>query len=388
MKQPVRILLPFLVLAGGVLAAVLIARAKPEVEKVSSTSPPPLVETVSAERTAARLDVTSQGTVMPHTETTLVAQVAGRVEWVSPSFAEGGFFGRGDLLLRLERADYELALSQAEAMVAQAASRLELATAEAEVAREEWRELGNGEANALVLRKPQLAEARAALAAAEANLEKAQLDLRRTRITAPFTGRVAGRQVDLGQFVAPGTPLAAIFGTEVAEVRLPVSQSDLEFLDISLGAATGDDGPAVRLKANLAGEAAEWPARVVRTGGAIDARTRMIDLIAQVDDPFRRRAGGEGDPALPMGLFVGAEIAGRAADGVFLLPRAALREGERMMVVEGGDTLAFRQVEVARTQGETVIVESGLEDGDAVVVSPLVTAVDGMKVRIEGEASS
>ncbi|MEM7049359.1 MAG: efflux RND transporter periplasmic adaptor subunit [Acidobacteriota bacterium] len=382
MNRRLRVLLPLLILLLGGIAATVIARSKPQVERVESAVPPPLVRTATAEPLAARLDVSSQGTVAPRTETVLIAQVAGRIEWVSPAFADGGFFSRGQTLLRLEASDYELAVAQAEAAVAQAASRLELETAEAEVARQEWEELGSGEANALVLRQPQLAEARANVEAAKASLSKARLDLERTRISAPFTGRLRSKQADLGQFVAPGTPLASAFGTDYAEIRLPVSQQELGFLDLPLGEPSGEAGPEVTLRGQFGGQIATWPARVVRTAGSVDQRSRMLDLIARVDDPFRRRPGASGPP-LPMGLFVDAEIAGREVEEVFVLPRGALREGQQVLVLDQDQRLRFRTVEVLRTKGEEVFVSGGLEAGEEICVSPIVAVVDGMEVRTD-----
>lgn len=395
-----RTLIALAVLAGGLLIAFALIRLRPEVERQEVVTQPPLVRVVTAERTDHRLDVGSQGTVQPRTESSLVAQVAGRIERVSPAFAAGGFFDRGELLVEIDASDYRLALQEARAAVAQAGVRLELEQAQAEIARREWEELGRGEAGALVRREPQLAEARAAVAAAEAAVERARLDLARTRVTAPFAGRVRSTAADVGQYVAPGTPLAAVYATDVAEVRLPVAQRELGYLEVDLGepgagaaangSAPGGEGvPAVRLTGAVGGRRHAWQGRIVRTAGSIDPRTRMLDLFARIDDPFGRRdaAGGsdgtgrDGTAPLPMGLFVDATIAGRMAEGVVLLPRAAVRDGDRVLVVDGDDRLHFRDVEILRTEGDTAVITAGLEDGERVNVSPLATVADGMKVR-------
>jgi RND family efflux transporter MFP subunit len=321
--------------------------------------------------------VVAQGTVAPRTEATLVARVGGRIDRVAREYAEGAFFSRGQTLLWIEDADYRLAVAQAEAAVAQARVGLESEQAEAELARREWTELGEGEASPLTRREPQLAEARARLAAAEAALEQARLNLARTRVEAPYDGRMRSKQADVGQFVGPGTPLAAVYSTATAEIRVPVAREELAFLDLDLGRGDyGSDGPEVLLTGDGRGS---WRGRVVRADGGFDPRTRMLGLYVEVADPFNRKRGG-GGPILPMGLFVEAEIEGRIAEGVALLPRAALREGDRVLVAAAG-RLSYRQIDVVRLQQDTLVVGGGLEAGELVCVSNLEVVVDGMRVR-------
>lgn len=377
-----KIVIPVLVVVGGILAAVFVARSKPEVEREETSTPPPLVRVLEARVQDVPLDVRSQGTVRPHTESTLVAQVGGRIESVSPHFAEGGFFRKGEVLVRIDPQDYRLALSQAESQVAQARTRLELERAEADIAAEEWEELGDGEPSDLTLRKPQLAEARAALEAAQANVEQAKINLRRTAIEAPYAGRVRAKRADVGQSVSPGTPVADVFAIDFAEVRLPVPKDQLAFLELDLGSS--EPGPPVRLFAEVGGAPQRWDARVVRTGGEIDAQSRMLPVFARVDDPFGRLGRGDAEsdePVLPMGLFVEAEIRGKTAERAVLLPRSALREAGRVFVVDDEDRLRFRPVDVLRAQGDLAVIGKGLAEGDRIVVSRMETPVDGMEVR-------
>lgn len=378
----------------GALAAFLAVRFQPEPERQEPVVEPPVVETIVAARQPVDLDVRSQGTVEPRTESQLVAQVGGRIVATDESFADGGFFREGEVLVAIDPSDYELGLADARSAVAQAETLLAREEAETAVARQEWQELGRGEPTPLVLRQPQLAEARARVAAAQAAVERARLDLARTRVTAPFAGRVRETQADVGQTVAPGTPLATVYATDSVEVRLPVAKDQLAFLDVSLGAGDGGagigPGPPVTLRAELAGAPRSWRGRVVRTAGTIDPRTRMLDLYARVDDPFGRN--GAGGAPLPIGLFVEAEIEGKTVPGAFVLPRAALRtarpgRGEEVLVVDAGGRARFRPVEVLRTRGEEVVISAGLDDGDRVIVSPLDDAVDGMRVRLAGEAA-
>jgi len=380
------------VLVVGGLTAFLFVELRPEAERRERETPPPIVRTVVVQPQAVDLDVRSQGTVRPRTQSQLVAQVAGRIVATAESFADGGFFDAGQMLVRIDPSDYRLAIEGGQAALAQARTRLEREQAEAEVARQEWEELGTGEPSSLVLRRPQLAEARAAVEAAEAQVERARLDLARTTVEAPFAGRVREKRVDVGQYVSPGTPLATVYATDAAEVRLPVEKRQLAFLDVGLGyeAAQGI-GPPVELSGELGGRTRTWRGRIVRTAGEIDPQTRMLDLFARVDDPFNRNGSPQASP-LPVGLFVEARIAGRTLEGAFVVPRAALRpaargRGDEVLAVDGEGRVRFRTVEVVRTVGDDAVVAAGLDAGDRVIVSRLEEAVDGMRVRVtEGAA--
>lgn len=371
------IVFPVLVLGLGLLIAVAIVKSRPEPDRQPAEAPDPVVRVIEARSESVALHVSSQGTVRPRTESQLVAQVAGEVIEIGPAFAEGGFFDKGDLLVRIDSRDFQLAVSRADAQLAQAELRLQQELAQAEVAREEWQTLGQGSPSALTLREPQVADARASVKAAEASLELARLNLARTEIRAPYTGRVRSKQADLGQFVRVGSVLATLFSIDRAEVRLPVPQDQLAFLDVSLD---GSDnlGSTVHLTANLGGEPAHWQGRVVRTAGELDPRSRMFNLIAQVDDPYGRRSD---TAVLPVGLFVDARIEGRSVDGVVTLPRTALRDGSRVLVLEEGHRLRFRDVEILRIEGNEVLLTDGVADGELVCVSQLDAVVDGMRVE-------
>jgi RND family efflux transporter MFP subunit len=367
---------PILILAAGLIAAMAIIKAKPEPERQVAEAPDPVVRVVETRTGTVIMTVESQGTVSPRTESQLVAQVAGEIVEVGPSFAEGGFFERGDLLLRIDPRDFELAVSRAEAQLAQATVRLAQEQAQGEVALEEWESLGEGDPSALTLREPQLAEARATVKSAESTLEQARLNLERTAIRARYAGRVRTKNADLGQFVRDGFVLGSLFSVDRAEIRLPVPQDQLAYLDISLDGSASVSNE-VTLSANLGGEPTQWQGKIVRTAGELDARSRMFSLIAQVDDPYGRRSGAT---VLPVGLFVDARIKGRSIDNVASLPRNALREGGRVLVLEEENRLRFRTVEVFRVQGETVLISAGLEDGDLVCISQLDAVIDGMRV--------
>lgn len=388
LRTLLKVLLPLLVLAGAAYGVKLLVDSRVEPEKRSDPAPALLVRAVTAGTRPVAFHVRSQGTVEAATESRLLPRVSGAIEWVSPSFVTGGFFERGEVLVRLDARDHELAVVRAEAAVARADLAVAREEREAEVARDEWALLGEGEPGPLVLRIPQLADTRAAAAAARAELEQARLDLARTEVRAPYDGRVRTRSADLGQVVGPTTELATLYAIDRVEVRLPVPDDEFAFLDVPLGLrdGTADDADAtpVVLSARFAGRTWEWTGRVARLEGEIDRRTRMVHLVARVDDPYGR---GEvpGRPPLAVGLFVEATITGRSAEDVVVLPRAALRPGGRVFVVEDG-RLRFREVDVLRTEAERVVLASGVTAGERVCTSILETPVDGMEVRVEGDA--
>jgi len=385
--KTLKIVLPLAVIAvaGAVAAWMILSRSEPEA-RVPEV-PVPLVRAIEVELRDLTLTVKSQGTVSPRTESVLLPEVAGRVIEVSPSFVSGGFFEEGELLLRIDPHDYRQALVQARAAVAQAELRLASERAEADVARREWEELGQGgDPPPLTVREPQLAEAEAALAAARAAVVNAERNLERTEIRAPYDGRVRQKQADLGQYVSPGSPLGTIYAVDYAEIRLPLPDEDLAFLDLPLvyrGEAATSRGPEVELSATFAGKTHHWRGRIVRTEGEIDPRSRMVHAVARVKDPYGR--GNDPDrPPLAVGLYVEAAIRGRRVENVALLPRSALREDGRLLVLTDDDRLAFREIEILRRTREEIVVSSGLADGERVCLTNLTAVTDGMKVRVTG----
>lgn len=385
-----KIVSPLVVVALGALVAwgMFVSRAKPDT--VVPDAPLPLVRVQRVELQSLRLSVNSQGTVSPRTESVLVPEISGTVVEVAPSFVSGGFFESGDVLLRIDPHDYRQALIQARSRQTQAELRLAQVEAEAQVARREWEALGRGEATPLALYEPQLADARALLDAARAGVEQAERNLARTEIRAPYAGRVRAKEVDRGQFVNRGQPLARLYAVDYAEVRLPLPDQELAFIDLPLGyrGERGNAGPEVILRADFAGQRYEWNGRIVRTEGEIDPRSRMIHAVARVADPYGR--GDRPDrPPLAAGLFVEAEILGHRVDSVAVLPRSALREDGRLLIVDDAQRLRFRQVEVLRTTAREVVIGNGLASGERVCLSMITTVTDGMRVSVaDGGAES
>ncbi len=373
--------LPLAIVGGAAVIAAAIVFLGPSPETREAPEVLPIVRTVAVEPRTVTLVVEAQGTVEPTIDTTIVAQVAGEIVRTGSRFANGSLVDAGEVLAVIDPRDYQLGVTRAEVALAQARLALELEQARAQVAREEWTELGKGEPPPLAAREPQVAEAQAAVDAAEAALEQARLSLSRTRIRAPFNGRVRAKLADRGQYVAPGTPVAQVMAVDRAEIPLPVAQRDLKFLSTDAASA---DTLSIPVRLTLDGHR-EWSAEVVRSSGEFDPRTRMLTLTAVMDDPLALQR--EGEP-LPFGAFVTGSIRGREVDGVVVLPRSALRQDDRVLVLEDGERLRFRTVEVLRTESERVLVSSGLEPGERVCISPLEAPVDGMRVEIEGSADA
>ena len=382
-------ILPVAVLLAALAGGRYIISQRPEAPQFTPPVVPVAVDAITVAPVDYRVIVRSEGTVEPRTQSTLIPQVSGKIVEISPSFREGGFFEQGDVLVRLDPRDYELAIASAEAQVAQAESALEQEIAQARVVEDDWRMLGK-EAPELGLRKPQIAAARATLLSAKAQLERAQVDLQRTQIRAPYEGQVLEKNVDIGQYVSPGTLLARVYATDYVEIRLPLSSRQLEFVDLPErfrnDAPGGSAGPKVNLKAMLGRQQWLWEGQVVRAEGAIDTRSRQLFVVAQVDNPYRR--GTDERPPLRIGQFVEAEIEGRVLSGAYVVPRGALRDGNVVLVVDAESRLQRRNVEVAWTDGEEAVVVAGLDAGDAVNITPLAVAADGTLVSatIDGVA--
>lgn len=394
-----KLLAPLAILTVAVLGVVVIHATRDPIESRPPPSAAPLVRVVRAASQDVQLRVEAQGTVAPRRESDLVPQVSGEVEWVSPDLVAGGFFEAEQPLLRIERADYEAALESARANVARAESeharaRKELDRQQRLVDRSVSSEARIDDAeNAFRVAAATLRERRA-------QLERAERDLQRTELRAPYPGRVRSEQVDEGQFVSRGAAVARLYAVDYAEVRLPLPDRELAYLDLELTAPGRDDeareaptGPPVELRALFAGREHRWQGRVVRTEGELDPKSRMVHVVVRVEDPYG--TSGEGDPDRPplaVGLFVEASIEGRRLEDVHVLPRSALRRerGEQrphLLVVDDDSRLEIRDVEILRTEQERVIVGRGLRDGERVCVSPLRIVTEGMRVRVASDAS-
>lgn len=374
----------FVVIAIG--GSIALGLMKPTPEPAEEAPRGIAVFTEEIVRTDLHLTVTSQGEVRPRREIAISPQISGRISYVSPAFIDGGFVRRGEVLIRIDDADYRLARVRAESQVASAQQALIREQAEAELARQDWEELGTGTASPLALREPQLAQAQASLEAARSQLRDAELALERTVVRAPFEGRIRSKDVDVGQFVSTGSSLGRMFGTDFAEVALPLTDTELGRLGLSFAfeESAEQPGPAVVFSTTVAGERREWYGRVTRTAAAVDPQTRLISAIATVEDPFGEGAA-DGIPLAP-GLFVSAEVSGETIEGLLEAPRAALRGRNQIFVADAEElVLRIHEVDVVYTDRDHVYVDAGVEPGDLAVLSPLQAPFDGMSITLAEE---
>ncbi|MEM1411312.1 MAG: efflux RND transporter periplasmic adaptor subunit [Pseudomonadota bacterium] len=345
-----------------------------------------LVEAIPARARSLNFVVESQGPVRPRTETVVVAEVSGKVVSVSPDFVAGGFFRKGEVLLEIDPSDYATAVKRAEASLASRRAQLADEEARSKQAIKDWNNLGrSGEPPALVARQPQLADAKANVLAAQADLEKAQRDLQRTQITVPYDGLVRSKRVDIGQFVSPGTQLGVTFSVDTAEIRLPLSTTDVAFLDLPPSTdLVLADYPPVSLQASVAGQTKTWEARLIRTEGVIDESSRVLYAVAEVADPYGLLGESRQDE-LRMGTFVRAAIEGRFIENAVVLPRYVLRNDNTVLVANGERELEVRQVSVARAEPDEVYLTSGVEDGELVITTTLEAPIPGTRLIVSGE---
>ena len=378
-----RIIGPFVVVVVTLLVVIGLVRTAPEPEVGEAVTNRIGVYIERATRTGARAKVTVYGEVRPRVQIDVISEVSGRVTGVSSRFTEGGSVMAGDALLTIEDRDYVVAVSEARARLAARRLELEQALADADVA---WQQLAR-EVNPsdLALRKPQIAQARAGVQAAELSLSRAESDLSRTKISLPFDARITQTMVDEGQYVGAGRTVASVFSTDVAEVRLPLTDADIAALGVPIGfEAPEGAGLPVQLSTDVAGATRRWSGQLVRLDASLDPRTRSTFGTVEVADPFDI---ADGDMPMAPGLFVAAEIEGRTLADVLAIPAAGLRAGGRVFIMNDDDILEIRSVIVAHATARMAYLSSGVSEGDRVIVSPIRNPVEGMALSAIEEAA-
>jgi len=368
-------ILPLIIVVVFMLGAATLMATSPMLEPTAQTPVLTKVRVQEVKSESVALKVNSQGSVMPSTETQLIPEVSGRILWMSPNFVAGGYFAKGEVLARVDQVDYTNAKNRAQA----ALGRTE---AEEEHARFEYKRMQSLAERKLISRSQlenALRASRVAIASlqdAKVNFEQAQQNLERTEIRAPFDGLVRTENVAIGQFISRGEVIASIYASDAVEVRLPIADRQLAFLNIPVtqrGELPLAIQPEVVLTTEYAGQQLRWVGKIVRTEAEIDLSSRMVQLVARVPTVA-------GLPPLTVGLFVDAQIAGRTVDNVVVLPRSALRNSGEVLIVDADDKIRFRAVDQLRLYQDNVLIEGGLEPGERVCLSPLQTAIDGMSV--------
>lgn len=343
------------------------------------------VEVVQIQPTQYQVMIDSFGTVRPRTESALVAQVGGQINFVSPQFRDGGFFEKGDVLVKIDDRDYQAEVKIAKAQLMNAKQALLEEQARSEQALVDWQRLGNGKKpNDLVLRKPQMESAKAQVLSAQASLEKADLRLERSQIVAPYAGRILTKKVDLGQVVSSNTPLADIYAVDYVEIRLPIKNIDLALVTLPEQYRDSDGSEAsvpVRFQSDLMG-AQSWDGEVLRTEGAIDSSAQQLHIVAQIANPYENQNGAP----VKIGQYVTAQIQGKTLDDAMVIPNRAIYQGSYVYVVKDG-VLLRKEIETRWQNTEEALIESGLAFGDNLVLTSLGQVSSGTPVHILGENS-
>ncbi len=386
MRTAVQILVAVLLIAGAGAFALWMIDRRPEVEAGAVVPALPVVRVITARAAPIDLEVHGRGEVLPRERLGLTSEVAGRVRAIAPVLVSGGSFTAGDVLVELDPIDLEAAEARAAAAVESAKLSLARRRTEASLAERQYAQLGEGEPSDLALGVPQVREAEALLAAAQADLSLAERNVERSRLVAPFDGRVRSEDVAVGQLVARGQVLAELFATDRVEVRILVPTGELAHLGLDR-AGVQDTGAAARLTAKFAGATRRWQGRLLRVEGEVDRTSRMAVLVIGVHDPLGEAAELAGAPLLP-GLFVDVVVVGRHETSAILVPRIALRSGSKLLVVDDEDRLWFRPIEIGWSDSDRALVTTGLVEGARVCTSPLAAPVDGMTVRVLEDGDS
>lgn len=362
-----RRLLVIAIFAAAIAAAWVMVQLKPEPPKKEAEELDLLVDVMQLETMTASFEIRSQGTVQPRTQTILSAEVSGSIVSISPKFVAGGVFDEGEVLIRIDPTNYKVAVTRTEALVKQRQIEYD---------------------GALKLRsqgyraEAELASAATALASAKAELVGARRNLERTNIRLPYEGIVLSKDADLGQFVNPGTRLGMTFATDIAEVRLPLTDQDLAFIDLPTAADIRESGsiagPAVKLVAVQKGRLTNWDAQIVRSEGVVDEKSRVTYAVAQIADPYKLH--GEG-AALPIGTFVGASISGRTVADIIRVPRDLLRGADQLVFVDDDNKLQIRSVDLIRTDERYAYIGGGAAVGERISLTAIESPSSGMSVR-------
>ncbi|WP_281214266.1 efflux RND transporter periplasmic adaptor subunit [Shewanella insulae] len=362
-----------LVLGGGTFAVLASMKKPPEEKPVVDNTPVVAVEII--DKQPMTFTVNSYGVVNAKYETELVSQVTGEIVYLSDAFVRGGFVKKGQVLAKIDPSDYEAALIDAKATVASAKATLVQEKAYGKVAAEEWKRIENGTPTELSLRKPQLAQEVARLNSSEAGLKRATRNLERTVIKAPYDALIESRHIGLGSYVSSGTQLGKLLSTEKAEIRLPLPDKEIRYLD------NKGQGAQVMIKGNFAGESKAWRGKIVRSEGVIDNRSRMTYLVAEVLDPY-----GLKDDKQPLryGSYITAQIHGSQAQDVTTIARH-LVVNDKVAIMTPENTLAFKSVDILRQQGTQVVIGDGLDDGMRLITSALDYPIEGMKLALAGD---
>jgi len=375
-----KILYPIAVLLAGLAIATALAMSKPPLVPKPYE---PFATTVRATRVQAQTEhllIKSQGTVQPRTQSELIPEVSGRVTWISSALVDGGSFEAGDTLLKIDDADYKTALDRATAQMDRA--EVEVGFAKDELKRlQRLHDQQLASASQLDSGKRASRIAQANLVESRANLSQAKRDLARTNLQAPFKGLVREEHVDQGQFIGRGNSIATIYATDFVEVRLPIAPDQFSYIGLAVarrGQIPQEIRPQVTATADFGNTRLIWNGELIRTEAQINEKSRMGYGVARFQNSNAENAD---TISAPVGLFVQASIRGREVSNIVRLPRSVIRDNNQVLIVDEENRLHFRTVAILRLEHDEVLIESGLQDGEIVCLSPMQTVVEGMRVQ-------
>ena len=383
-QRVIKIILPIVILALGIISMRVLILNRQVPQRQARVNPGALVKVITAERQDRQLKIFGTGTVQPEQEVTITLQVNGVINKVASGFTAGAFFRKGELLFAVESIDYELAVERAKTSLIRAENAITIIESKAAVARQEWERLkleDQKEPNPLIVYGPQYEDAKANRDAAVATLKQAELDLQRTRITAPFNCLVRSEEVGEGKYVRAGNNVAMVASVDAVEIVVPVPLDDLQWISIPKRDSINKASQAtVSLK--VGDSEYKWQGEVVRSLGEVDPRSRMARLVVKVDDPYGLlERDHESKMNLELGMFVEVLFAGEILTGVIEIPRTALREDSSIWVMDNDQKLRIKHVQIARLEKQSALISEGLQDGDMVILTALPGGVDGMKLR-------
>lgn len=386
-----KLILPVAVLTGTVFLYSFIMSNPPEAQRRGPSKASQMsVQVEKIESKDYPIVLESYGTVQPRTQSGLVSQVGGQITYVSDQFREGGFISKGDVLVIVDDRDYLAEVNIAKSGLLSAQQGLVEEQARVDQAATDWKRLGNSKTPSdLVLRKPQLEAAKAKVLSAEAQLQKAQLSLERTKITAPYDGRILTKLVDYGQVISGNTKVADIYATDYVEIRLPIKNKDLALMtlpeEFQDEAGSVVDAKQILFKSDLVGDQ-KWLGKAVRTEGAIDEKSQQLYIVGQIDEPFVKGAHTTNQRSVPIkiGQYVTADIQGKTLSNAIVIPNKAIYQGSYVYIVVDG-LLRRTEVSVRWQNDEDAIIDKGLSPGDLLVVTSLGQVSSGTRVSIIGD---
>jgi RND family efflux transporter MFP subunit len=391
-KRLFQVLLPVLILGGGVIGARALIAARPEVKKTTQQASATVVEVITVQSEDTQAVISAFGTVRAHQELSVQPQVSGSVVEQHAKLIKGGLLHAGEVLLRIDPRDYAYVVETQQGALAKAEFELELERGNQVIARREWNLLESSIETSemgkqLALRKPHLREKQAAVAAAKSRLAKAELDLQRTTLSAPCNALVLDESVEVGQLVMSQTPVARLVCTDAFRVEVSIPMHELAW--VAIPGSTQAQGSQVRVIRDLGSDkTAQRQGVVSGLLGDVSENGRMARLLVLVEDPLSRNTAQNQQLPLLLGEYVRVEIDGPRLTDVFVVPRNTLREGGRVWVKNGNNQLEIRQVEVALSRHDSLLIQSGLRDGDQVITSPLPVALSGMLLQSPSDGPS